>query len=103
MPKKPEHGAVGYGRPPVDTRFKKGQSGNPRGRPSGSRNRRQMFEEAFWHAVTVRADGEPTPMAAIEALILAATQRSLSGGVKEAAALLRLVEQLDLFNEPESS
>lgn len=30
---------VGYGKPPAETRFKKGQSGNPNGRPKGSRNR----------------------------------------------------------------
>lgn len=30
---------VGYGRPPARTRFKPGQSGNPKGRPKGSRNR----------------------------------------------------------------
>ena len=29
---------VGYGRPPKKTRFKPGQSGNPKGRPSGTRN-----------------------------------------------------------------
>ena len=33
--------AVGYGKPPVSTRFKPGQSGNPRGRPRGSKNRPQ--------------------------------------------------------------
>jgi hypothetical protein len=27
---------VGYGRPPVHSRFRKGQSGNPKGRPRGS-------------------------------------------------------------------
>ena len=27
---------VGYGRPPKTTRFKKGQSGNPEGRPKGA-------------------------------------------------------------------
>jgi Family of unknown function (DUF5681) len=26
---------VGYGKPPVHSRFRKGQSGNPRGRPRG--------------------------------------------------------------------
>ena len=31
---------VGYAKPPVDTRFPKGVSGNPRGRPKGSRNKR---------------------------------------------------------------
>jgi hypothetical protein len=29
---------VGYGRPPLATRFRAGQSGNPRGRPKGARN-----------------------------------------------------------------
>src|SRR5260370_264174 len=37
--KKRKRPAVGYGKPPVHTRFKKGQSGNPRGLPKGSRNR----------------------------------------------------------------
>ena len=30
---------VGYAKPPASTRFKPGQSGNPRGRPRGSRNK----------------------------------------------------------------
>ena len=30
--------AVGYGKPPKETRFKPGRSGNPRGRPKGSKN-----------------------------------------------------------------
>ena len=29
---------VGYGKPPKNTRFKKGMSGNPGGRPSAKRN-----------------------------------------------------------------
>jgi hypothetical protein len=29
---------VGYGKPPVATRFKPGKSGNPEGRPKGSKN-----------------------------------------------------------------
>jgi Family of unknown function (DUF5681) len=28
---------VGYGKPPLETRFKQGQSGNPRGRPRGAK------------------------------------------------------------------
>src|SRR6478609_2109109 len=36
--------AVGYGRPPAQTRFQSGQSGNPGGRPKGSRNKATAVE-----------------------------------------------------------
>jgi hypothetical protein len=42
MKKKSSAYEVGYGRPPTATRFKKGRSGNPRGRPVGSSSRRAM-------------------------------------------------------------
>ena len=36
---------VGYGKPPKENRFKPGQSGNPRGRPKGAKNRRPALNE----------------------------------------------------------
>jgi hypothetical protein len=36
---------VGFGKPPEDTRFKPGQSGNPKGRPRGAKNRRPALNE----------------------------------------------------------
>ena len=57
---------VGYGKPPKDTRFKPGQSGNPSGRPKGAKNRRPalhkermkeiILDEAY-RTITVR-DGD---------------------------------------------
>ena len=40
----PRYG-VGYAKPPLDTRFRKGQSGNPRGRPRGAKNRPNSVRE----------------------------------------------------------
>lgn len=36
---------VGYGKPPTDTRFKPGQSGNPKGRPRGSKNKQPKLND----------------------------------------------------------
>src|ERR1700724_4675339 len=44
---------VGYGKPPRDTRFKRGQSGNPRGRPPGAKNLSTLLNEALNELVVV--------------------------------------------------
>ena len=47
----------GYGKPPEANRFKKGQSGNPSGRPAGRRNVRSEFEQALTQSVPVTLHG----------------------------------------------
>src|SRR5438477_12106238 len=44
---------VGYGKAPRHTRFAKGQSGNPRGRPSGAKNFTTLLSEALNEPVIV--------------------------------------------------
>lgn len=65
---------VGFAKPPVTTRFKQGQSGNPKGRPKGAKNKRPALNEErlkdiildeAYRTITVR-DGEKSvtvPMA----------------------------------------
>ena len=52
-PNEPDY-EVGYGRPPVATRFSKGQSGNPRGRPKVTKAFGAMLHEALNKKVQVR-------------------------------------------------
>jgi hypothetical protein len=48
---------VGYGKPPHHTRFVKGQSGNPRGRPPGAKNMKTLLTRALNELVVVTDNG----------------------------------------------
>ncbi len=49
---------IGYGRPPRDSQFKPGRSGNPRGRPRGSRNLATLIEQELSAKVAVNEGGK---------------------------------------------
>src|SRR6516164_11142205 len=48
---------VGYRKPPRHTRFNKGQSGNPKGRPGGAKNLSTLLSEALNEPVIVAENG----------------------------------------------
>jgi len=58
---------VGPGRPPLHTRFKKGQSGNPDGRRK--KNMRALLADALDQPVFVTIDGERRQIAKREAVV----------------------------------
>lgn len=48
---------IGYGKPPVESRFKEGQSGNPTGRPKGKLNLATVLAQALSAKVVVKEGG----------------------------------------------
>ena len=57
LPGRPRHYEVGYGKPPKQHRFKKGQSGNPSGRPKGTKSSKPTLpEERLKDIVLAEAD-----------------------------------------------
>lgn len=83
---------VGYGRPPKAGRFQKGRSGNPRGRPKGSRKVRP-YDEVFGRTVTIRENGAPRTVTAAEAFLLTLMKRALEKGGPAAAVFNEIAEK----------
>lgn len=91
---------VGYCRPPVGRRFQKGQSGNPAGRPKGSRNRPKpsssgefqalILEEAY-RLIKVRVNDEETSMPIARAVLRSMITKAAKGDVRAQAAVLKAV------------
>ena len=57
---------VGYGRPPVHTRFRKGQSGNPRGGRARDKTMPEALRMALRAKVMVTENGERKSVPCIE-------------------------------------
>lgn len=82
---------IGRGRPPAAGRFRKGLSGNPRGRPKGSR-RKAPYDTVLGQKVTLREDGSSRQMTAAEAFLLHVTRRGLEGDSAAARAAMAAIE-----------
>jgi Family of unknown function (DUF5681) len=81
----------GYGRPPRKTRYAKGQSGYPAGRPRG-RHREAPYEAVLGRMVTIREDGVERHVKADEAFLLKHTQRALEGDGAATRTTLAVIE-----------
>lgn len=84
---------VGYKRPPRHSRFQKGHSGNPRGRPRGS-GVRSAAEKVLDRLVTATVDGERRRVPLTEALVLQLAQKALGGDHRASREMLRIADQI---------
>lgn len=73
---------VGYGRPPKHSRFKKGQSGNPKGRPKGSKNVDRLVIDELMRPITVVEDGKRKRMPTYLVAVRQAARKATSGDAK---------------------
>ena len=78
---------VGYCSPPKNSRFKKGQSGNPKGRPRGSHTLPALLEKALRETVVITEKGKRKTVRKAEALMKQLVNRACAGEVPAARLL----------------
>jgi hypothetical protein len=88
----PAAARVGYCRPPVETRFRPGQSGNPRGRPKGARNLSTIVAAALNERVAVNENGRRRRITKLEAAVKQLVNRAASGEARATQLLLALIQ-----------
>jgi hypothetical protein len=92
---KPNTTEVGYRNPPERTRFKKGQSGNPRGRPKGTLNMATVLERTLREKVVLNENGRRKTVTKLEAAIKQLTNKAASGELKALQLLAALVRSAE--------
>src|SRR5690348_9412338 len=86
---------VGYGKPPAETRFQKGQSGNPNGRPKGSKNLATIVRQAANERVTIVVKGKQRSITKLEAAAKQLANKAAQGDLKAMQMLLPQLAALD--------
>lgn len=88
-----EAAPVGYKSPPRHSRFRKGQSGNPRGRRKGT-GMRSAAEKVLDRKVMATVDGQRRKVPITEALVLQLAQRALAGDLRATRDFLKIADQM---------
>ena len=100
-PRAPKPGyEVGYGKPPAETRFRKGHSGNPRGRPKGSKSAKSLLEQALAAPVSINEGGKSRVIEQRLALFKSLVAQAIKGDARAAALVVKLMEQFEINTPP---
>jgi len=84
---------VGYGKPPKATRFRKGRSGNPKGRQRGDENLLSVFKRMVTKRIKIKEDDRWRTITMADAIILQNYRAALQRDQIAMSNILRLAEE----------
>jgi len=96
------HVPVGYGQPPLASRFKPGTSGNAKGRPKGSKNLKTLIREAMTASISIQEGEKTRRVTRLEGVVLRQLQSALKGSDRAALAVIKMAHQLRFLEDSES-
>jgi hypothetical protein len=99
------HYRVGKGRPPLDTRWERGQSGNLKGRPKGRKNVSTIARQVLDQKIKVQKNGKLVSISVREAILNVYGNKALKGDLKAASSLFGFEQEIseNLRSIPEQS
>ncbi len=93
---------VGYGKPPKGRQFRKGESGNQKGRLKGRKNLKTELLEELAERIHIREDGERRQISKQRAIIKQLVAKAIKGDPKAASAIFQIVQRIVGEQDPAS-
>lgn len=85
--------SVGYGKPPKHSQFRKGTSGNRKGRPKGSKNVATIWRNELSARVSIIENGKRRTISKVEAAFKQLANKAASGDIKSINTLIKLAKE----------
>lgn len=82
---------IGYKNPPKHSRFTKGRSGNPAGRPKGTRSLQTLLADELRRRVPIQEGGRTRQLTKLEIFVRKRVNDAIKGGSRDAEALIKLI------------
>lgn len=90
----PDDYEVGYKKPPPQTRFRKGWSGNPKGRPKATKNLKTDLMEELAERISLREGTTQKRVSKQRAMVKSLTAKAIKGDTRAASAILGMIYRL---------
>jgi|SRR6478752_3540549 len=84
-------------RPDIRTRFKKGQSGNPSGRPKGRKNDAILIKDLLFKTIRVSDGAGVRSVPKIVVAIEVCLNKALKGDIRALEKIMKIAEKLESF------